>query len=146
MFSSFILILPQRDFPFHVLIGSGHYLWPGLIGAKEEILRKKIRNPKGWTGGKKSFTNKMPSYRWLSLYHILRHFYKRISLEFHFMPFHVLDPHENSWKPPIQNLYKISARTPGLPDHCIFGAKSSLVSSSKQWKQKANTKKNKEHC
>ena len=35
---------------------------------------------------------------------------------------------------------------PGLPDHCIFGAKSSLVSSSKQRKQKANTKKNKDHC
>ena len=33
----------------------------------------------------------------------------------------------------------------GLPDHCIFGAKASLVSSSKQGKQKANTKENKEH-
>ena len=32
-----------------------------------------------------------------------------------------------------------------MPDHCIFGAKSSLVSSSKPRKQKANTKKNKEH-
>ena len=33
----------------------------------------------------------------------------------------------------------------GLPDHCIFEAKSSLVKSSKQRKQKPSTKKNKEH-
>ena len=35
---------------------------------------------------------------------------------------------------------------PRLPDHCIFWAKSSLVSPRKQWKQKANKEKNKEHC
>ena len=31
-----------------------------------------------------------------------------------------------------------------LPDHCIFGAESSLVSSSKERKQKVNTKQNRE--
>ena len=35
---------------------------------------------------------------------------------------------------------------PELPDHYIFGAKSSVVSSSKQRKKNAITKKNKKHC
>ena len=53
-------------------------------------------------------------------------------------------PIKKNYQNKLLNSYSVYGS--GLPDHCIYRAKSSLVSSSKQRKQKANTKKNKEHC